>query len=260
MIAAPDPEGTPARPLRRTRTRLRRPPRYRESAAPQADTRAKAVPAHKGTPARPRRRTSGRRRRPTPRVPQCGPSGGHAREGGTAPEGTSAASQEDTRGDGGARPRGRQHDPSGGRARDGGGRPRGRGPSGGHACDGGARPRGSASASLHVDTRATAVLETDDRRRGSSQDTRIGGARPRWRVGAASQAYTPATMEPIPECAPTRPLSRTRARRRRLTPTVRQSEPSGGHAREAANAHQRTSIIAIQITPNYTKPHQINPF
>ena len=98
-IAAPDPEGAPARPLRRTRARQRRPTPMAADAVPQA-TRATAAHDTEGAPAQPLTRTCARWRRPTSRVCRRDPSGGHAREG-----------------DG--RPRARRRGSEGGHARDG---------------------------------------------------------------------------------------------------------------------------------------------
>ena len=105
--AAADPEGTPARLLRRTRVRRRCPTQWPASAAPQADKRATAAPDLDVTPVWPLRRTRARRRRPTPRKSQRGPTGGQARDGGTRNRAPRRRGFSQNTRFGGARPRGR---------------------------------------------------------------------------------------------------------------------------------------------------------
>ena len=92
-----------------------------------------------------------------------------------------------------------------------------RGPSGGQAGDGDARPRGHTSLAPQADSReGYAVPE------GSSaapqEDTRAMAARYLESASTTRWAGTRATAAADPEGAPARPLRRTRARRRRLTP------------------------------------------
>ena len=91
--ASPDPEGAPARPLKRTRARRRCP-----------TTRARQRVHHEGAPACPLRRKRARQRRPIPGARRRGPSGGDACDGGARSRGhASTAPQADMS----ARPRGR---------------------------------------------------------------------------------------------------------------------------------------------------------